>query len=143
MAQEQYCTFKLDSLVLGLSVVHVQEVIRHQQITRVPLSKQIVSGLMNLRGQIVSALDLRRRFGIEESFPQEPMSLIVVVQGESIALLVDEIGDVITAEAADFEPVPETLGPPASELIRSVLRTANGLLLLLDLDAAVQFAMAT
>ena len=140
MAQEQYCTFGLDSLMLGLPVVHVQEVIRHQQITGVPLSKRTVSGLMNLRGQIVSALDLRRRFAIDAPFPRQPMSLIVVVHGESIALLVDEIGDVITAEPADFEPVPETLGPPASELVRSVLRTPGGLLLLLDLDAAIQFA---
>ncbi|MHB8189817.1 MAG: chemotaxis protein CheW [Ferrimicrobium sp.] len=136
-SSEQYCTFRLENIQLGLPVSLVQEVIRHQDVTRVPLARGNVSGLMNLRGQIVTAIDLRHRFGIEDPFPRPPMSLIVAWHDEATALLVDEIGDVVIIDSDETQPVPDTLVPPVRELITKVVRVHGGLLLLLDLGAAI------
>jgi purine-binding chemotaxis protein CheW len=133
----EYCTFKLDSLLLGISVANVQEVLRQSEVTKVPLAGEMVSGLVNLRGQIVVALDLRRRFGMAELPADSQMSLVVVVDQEPVALLVDDIGDVVSVDESHFEDVPDTLDPELKNLIDAVYRVPEGLLCLLDLKAAV------
>src|SRR5579863_3440533 len=107
---QQFCTFYVDRQFFGVPVQQVQEVIRYQEMTRVPLVPQVIRGLINLRGQIVTAIDLRRRLGMaERPADQLPMNVVVRTDDGALSLLVDEIGDVIEVEESSFEPPPETL----------------------------------
>ena len=103
-----------------------------------PLVPEIIRGLINLRGQIVMALDLRRRFGMpERSEAQLPMNVVVRTGDGAISLLVDEIGDVLEADEADFEQPPQTLRGAARELVRGVYKLPERLMLMLDTERAV------
>jgi purine-binding chemotaxis protein CheW len=138
---QQLCTFYLDNLLFGVEVEKVQEVIRYQEITRVPLACRVVRGLINLRGQIVTALDLRRRLELEERpAGQLPMNVVVRSDDGAISLLVDEIGDVIEIAEDTFERPPETLKGVARELIRGAHKLKDRLLLILDTAKTVQLA---
>jgi len=142
MAQsEQFCTFFLDGHFFGVPVQQVQEVIRYQEMTRVPLVPQVVRGLINLRGQIVTAIDLRRRLGMSERpADQLPMNVVVRTDDGALSLLVDEIGDVIEVEEQTFEQPPETLKGMEREMIRGVHKLPGSLLLVLDTERAVNKA---
>jgi purine-binding chemotaxis protein CheW len=134
----QFCTFHVGGLLLGVEVLRVQEVIRAQAMTRVPLAPPEVSGLINLRGQIVTALDLRRRLGLPDR-PQgvEPMCVMARTDDGVVSLLVDEIGDVIETTDDSFERPPETLRGRARDLILGVYKLAGRLLLVLDTEKTV------
>jgi purine-binding chemotaxis protein CheW len=134
----QYCTFYLAGHYFGLDVLRVQEVIRYQEMTRVPLASPVVRGLINLRGQIVTAIDLRRRLELDER-PAEQLPVNVVVQTDdgAVSLLVDEIGDVLQVPEALFERPPETLKGVARELIRGAYKLPDRLLLILDPERTV------
>ena len=135
---DQFCTFYLDGLYLGVGVKEVQEVIRYQEMTRVPLAPDTVSGLINLRGQIVTAIDLRRRLGLPDRDP-ETLPMNVVVQGDdgAVSFLVDEIGDVVEVDDDTFERAPETMRGLARELIKGVYKRDGELLLVLDTDRSL------
>jgi purine-binding chemotaxis protein CheW len=137
----QFCTFFLDGLYFGVEVSKVQEVIRYQAMTRVPLAPRVVRGLINLRGQIVTALDLRRRLELPER-PDEQLPMNVVIRGDdgALSLLVDEIGDVVEIDQGAFESPPETLRGTARVLIRGAYKLKDRLLLTLDTEKAVQLA---
>jgi purine-binding chemotaxis protein CheW len=133
--ERQYCTFFLDGHYFGIDVLKVQEVIRHQEMTRVPLAPPVVRGLINLRGQIVVAVDLRRRLGLtDRPASQLPVNVVVSTDEGAISLLVDEIGDVLTVPAAAFERPPETLRGKTRDLIRGVYKLDRRLLLELAMD---------
>lgn len=140
-AVKQFATFYLDRLLFGVEVSKVQEVIRYQEMTRVPLAPPIVTGLINLRGQIVTALDLRRRLELAGR-PSDhlPMNVVVRAGEEAVSLLVDEIGDVLEVEDESFEPPPETLKGIARELIRGTYKLKDRLLLVLDTERVVSIA---
>jgi purine-binding chemotaxis protein CheW len=131
----EYCTFVLDDAHFGIDVRRVQEVIRYQEMTRVPLAPPLVRGLINLRGQIVTAIDLRRRLSLPDR-PSDrlPVNVVVTTDGGAVSLLVDEIGVVLTVSERDFEAAPESLRGPARELIRGAYKLPDRLLLALDLD---------
>ena len=131
----QFATFYVDGLLLGVEVSKVQEVIRSQQMTRVPLAPAIVAGLINLRGQIVTAIDLRRRLELaDRATDLLPLTVVVRTGNEALSLLVDDIGDVLEVEDGAFEPPPETLRGSARELIRGVYKLKERLLLVLETD---------
>ncbi|MGC8480914.1 MAG: chemotaxis protein CheW [Acidimicrobiales bacterium] len=132
----QYCTFYLGDLLLGISVEGVQEVIKTQEMTPVPLAAEVVTGLVNLRGQIVTALDMRKRFELEGDFPKPPMNIVISKEDGAVSLLVDEIGDVVTVDPERFEEPPETLDGACRELVTGVFKLEDQLLLVLDLEAA-------
>jgi purine-binding chemotaxis protein CheW len=135
----QYCTFYVDRHYFGVDVRHVQEIIRHQEMTRVPLASSVVRGLINLRGQIVTAIDLRRRLELPDR-PADQLPLNVVVQTDdgAVSLLVDEIGDVLEVSEKAFERPPETLQGTARELVRGAYKLKDRLLLILDTERTVQ-----
>ncbi len=135
---KQYCTFYLNGLFFGVEVIQVQEVLRPQTITRVPMAPQTVRGLINLRGQIVTALDLRQRLQLPEQAAGE-CSMNVVIRDEDnvVSLLVDEIGDVVEVDEKLFEPPAETLRGVARELIQGVYKLQNRLLLILNTQLAI------
>lgn len=138
MATRQYCTFYLNDQCFGLDVLRVQEVVRHQAMTRVPLAHPMVRGLINLRGQIVTAIDLRRRLNLpDRPADMEPVNVVVETADGAVSLMVDDVGDVLEVDESQFEPSPETLQGCARELIRGAFKLADRLLLVLDLDPAV------
>lgn len=136
--QKQFCTFYLDGLFFGVDVLKVQEIIRHQAMTRVPLAPNEVKGLINLRGDIVTAIDLRRRLRLpDRPADAEPTNVVVRDEERAVALLVDEIGDVLEVDEENFEPTPETLDTAVRELITGVYKINGRLLHVLDTDRAV------
>jgi purine-binding chemotaxis protein CheW len=140
-ASQQYCTFFLDGLFFGVEVEEVQEVIRHQQTTRVPLAPEVIGGLINLRGQIVTAVDLRRRLQLSErDASHHPMNVVVRTEDGAVSLLVDEIGDVVEVEQENFERPPDILRGVAKELIRGAYKLKGRLLLLLETERAIRMA---
>lgn len=143
---QQFCSFTVGGLLLGVDVLTVQEVIRRQPITRVPLAPPEVRGLINLRGQIVPAVDLRRRLGAAGPAGggdggDAPAMNVVVRGADGVAsLLVDEIGDVVTPDPATLEPPPPTLRGPARELVNGVYKLDGKLMLVLDTEKALAVA---
>ena len=133
-----FTTFYLDGHLFGVEVGTVQEVIRYQEMTSVPLAPPIVRGLINLRGQIVTVVDLRRCLDMQERTPDRlPMNVVVRTGDETVSLLVDEIGDVLKLDVARFEEPPETLQGEAREFIRGVYKLDGKLLLVLNTERAV------
>jgi purine-binding chemotaxis protein CheW len=133
--KKQFSTFVVDRLLFGVEVEKVQEVIRYQEMTRVPLAPPVVKGLINLRGQIVTAVDLRRRLGLRERAATDlPMNVVIRQEDGAVSLLVDEIGDVLEVEEEAFELPPGTLSGEARELIRGVYKLKDTLLSALDTD---------
>ncbi|MGB7600719.1 MAG: chemotaxis protein CheW [Candidatus Sulfotelmatobacter sp.] len=129
----QFCTFYLDKLLFGVELKTVQEVIRSLEVTQVPLAPQVVSGLINLRGQIVTAVDLRRRLEMEPRPAGVPaMNVVVRSEDGAVSLLVDEIGDVVEVDDSTFERPPETLRGAVRLIITGVHKLNNRLMLVLD-----------
>src|SRR6476646_7452799 len=139
MADEhQYCTFYLDGHYFGLDVLKVQEIIRYQEMTRVPLAPPVVRGLINLRGQIVTAIDLRRRLEFRDRPEgQLPVNVVVHTDDGAVSLLVDEIRDVMQVPEQAFERPPKALEGTARELIRGAYKLEGQLLLILDVERTV------
>lgn len=134
----QYCTFVVDGYYFGVEVERVQEVLRFQELTRVPLAPPVVDGLINLRGQIVTAVNLRKRLALREPAAGHlPMSVILRSDDGAVSLLVDEIGEVLSVAGDLAEPPPETLQGLGRELIRGVYKLDGRLLLVLDADKAM------
>lgn len=131
----QFCTFYVDDMFLGIDVQQIQEVIRYQSMTRVPLAAPSIRGLINLRGQIVTAIDLRCRLGLPLRATENPPMNVVVRDGENaVSLLVDRIGDVLEVEEDLFEPPPSTVRAPVRELIIGAYKLPERLLLVLDTE---------
>ncbi len=140
---KQFCTFFVNGLFFGVEVLKVQEVIRYQEMTRVPLAPAMIEGLINLRGQIVTAIDLRRRLELAlREAAQLPMNVVVRTDDGAVSLLVDEIGDVVEIQDDIYERPPETLQGVARELVQGVYKLKNRLLLILDTEKTVQLANA-
>src|SRR5271155_5445669 len=134
-ASEQFSTFFVADLFFGVDVLDVQEVLRFQLMTPVPQAPEVIEGLINLRGQIVTAIDMRRRLRLPpRGEDRSPMNIVVRTSGGAVSLLVDEIGDVLDVDAATYERTPENLDPEARELIRGVYKLKDRLLLVLDAE---------
>jgi purine-binding chemotaxis protein CheW len=134
----QYCTFTLDGLYFGVDVLKVQEVIRYQEMTRIPGAPAVVSGLINLRGQLVTALDLRQRLQLQQRPDgQLPMNVVVRTEEGATSLLVDEIGDVIELDDSTHERPPETIDAVTRDVVRGVHKLEGRLLLVLDIERLI------
>jgi purine-binding chemotaxis protein CheW len=134
----RFTTFYVDRMLFGVEVMKVQEVLRSQNSTRVPLSPEVVSGLINLRGQIVTSIDMRRRLNLALRAPDAiPMNIVVRSGDEAVSLLVDEIGDVLQVEASRFERKLHNIDPAVRDLIVGVYKLDDRLLLVLDTNKTV------
>jgi purine-binding chemotaxis protein CheW len=135
----QFCSFHVGDLFLGVELLRVQEVNRLQDVTAVPLAPRVVSGLINLRGQIVTALDLRERLGLP---PREdgvrPMSVVMHGEQGIRSFLVDRVTDVVEADPDSFEPPPLTLDATARDFVRAVCKQPGRLLLIIDPERVVE-----
>ncbi len=133
----QLCTFHVGRLFLGLDVLCVQEVIRSPELALVPLAPPTIRGLLNLRGQILTAIDLRRLLKLPA--PRDPvttaMLIILCTQHGQVALVVDSVGDVMELTEESFEPPPDTVPPAMRHLIAGVHKLDRALLHILDAEA--------
>ena len=136
MAQkQQLASCLVDGRLFGIDVAAVQEVMSGVELTPVPLAPPIVGGLLNLRGHIVTAIDVRRCLELaERPADQRPVNLILRTDEECTSLLVDAVGDVLDVDENDFECPPETLRGRSRELIRGAYKLDGRLLLVLDIE---------
>jgi purine-binding chemotaxis protein CheW len=136
---QQFCTFFLEDQFFGVPVEQVQEVIRYQEMTRVPLVPPVIRGLINLRGQIVMAIDLRRRLRITER-PEGMLLVNVVVRTPDgpVSLLVDSIGDVVEVDEKTFEDPPHTLDLNMRMFIMGIHKLKENLLHVLNTESVCQ-----
>jgi purine-binding chemotaxis protein CheW len=140
-AATQYCTFVIGDLLLGVEVTRVREVFPPRGLTPVPLASPAVRGLINLRGRIVPALDLRGPLGLPPRPDGEgPVNVLVDTAEGPVSLLADQAGDVLRVADADAEAPPQTLAEGARRLIRGACKLERRLLLVLDVEGAVQAA---
>jgi purine-binding chemotaxis protein CheW len=143
MSNTQLCTFMVDDLLFGVEVTQVQEVLRAQPMTRVPLSPKMISGLINLRGQIVTAVDLRACLGLATRIDGEPpMNVVIRGSDGGVSLLVDSIGDVLEVPEEAFERPPSTMKPTLGRMVDAVCKLPGRLLLVLAPERALSAARA-
>ncbi|MFK7917171.1 MAG: chemotaxis protein CheW [Ilumatobacter sp.] len=132
---EQWCTFFLHDLYVGLRADSVREMIHTTERTRVPLVSPLVHGLVNLRGEIVTTFDLRRCLGFPAASADAPWTNVVVrVDDTVVSLVVDAIGDVLTLDRNQIEPLPVTVNNEWRSFIDGVFPLADSLMLAIDLD---------
>ena len=132
LEDKEFCTCRVGPLLLGVEVDRVQEVLFQSEYTEVPRTDNHIAGLINLRGQIATAIDLRVRLGVDCDAESENVHIVVRYRGEPVSLLVDNIGDVITISESTFEAPPETLTGVAKHLIIGAYKLEDELLLSLD-----------
>ena len=133
ISEQKYCTFLIAGFYMGVDVRSVQEVLRNQPMTRVPLTTDVIRGLINVRGQIVMAIDVRRRLRLPaRSDERSPTNVIVHTADDVFSLLVDEVCDVVELDESNMQPPPDTLDSPARDLIRGVHVLEDRLLMVLD-----------
>jgi purine-binding chemotaxis protein CheW len=135
---EHMCTFDVGKLFIGIEVSRIQEILRAQPVTPVPLAASVIRGLMSLRGQIVPVLDLRQRLGVPPADPEIEQFNVLIRTGDGpVSLLVDRVGDVLEIDVHSFEPAPDTLNTAYRALIRGAYKLEKKLLLALDPTSAV------
>lgn len=139
-AIRQLCTFEIGDSLLGVDVREVQEVLRNQPMTPVPLASRYVSGLINLRGQIVLAVNLAECLSIEGR-SDRLSGMLVVIRGDDgpVSFVVDRIRDIVHTDAKAFEPPPETLAASAGNFVLGAYELPDQLILLVDAHSILDF----
>ena len=139
----QFCTFYLNHLLFGVESLKIQEVVTHREMGPVPLAAPAVSGLMNLRGQVVVVLELRRQLEMPDR-PADvlPVCLVVRAAEGTVCLLADEVGNVVEVEDDTFEPSPETLSARLRSVILGVHKLEGQLMHVLDTERACEVQAA-
>lgn len=137
----QYSTFMAGGLFFGIEVLEVQEVLRYLEMTRIPRAPDVIQGLINLRGQIVTAVDMRSRLGLPKRPDGDlPMNMVVRSDDGAVSLLVDEIGDVVEVTADSYEPTPDNLPREHREFIQGIYKLEGRLLLVLNTERVLHTA---
>lgn len=131
-SEEMYVTLTVDHQLFGIPVLSVRDILSPQSITQVPLAPPEVAGALNLRGRIVTAIDMRTRLGIAGKADTNGMSVVVDIQGELYSLIVDRVGEVMSLPSADFERNPSTLDLRWQEVSNGIYRLKDCLLVVLD-----------
>ena len=138
--KQDFVTVVLEGQTLGIPVLSVHDVLNPQQITRIPLAPAWVSGVLNLRGKIVTAIDLRQRLGLPPlEAGKQSMSVVVEHKEEPYSLQIDTVGEVLSLDDGDFERNPVTLDQRWREVSRGIYRLENKLLPILDVDRLLAF----
>ena len=138
VGRQQYSTFFIGKRWFGIDVTQVQEIVRTMPITDIPLAKDYVRGLINLRGQVATAIGLRELFEIRENQPEHLLNVVCRVDNHLLSLQVDEIGDVITTEDNVFEPTPQTIPDETRVFLSGVYKLEEQLLSIVEIDSIVK-----
>ncbi len=138
---QDYVTMFIEGQLFGIPVLTVQDVLGPQKITRIPLAPREVAGSLNLRGRIVTAIDVRLRLGLpKRSEENKGMSVVVDMAGELYSLMVDQVGEVLSLPEAKFERNPPTLDPMWREFSAGIYRLEDKLLVVLDVSKLLDFS---
>lgn len=135
----EYVTAKIGGQLFGIPVLSVRDVLGAHKLTNIPLAPPEVAGALNLRGRIVTAIALRRRLGLPDSDKEESMSIVVDHQGELYSLLIDEIGEVLSVDAANYERNPPTLDARWRNVSAGIYRLDGTLMVVLEVDKLLEF----
>jgi purine-binding chemotaxis protein CheW len=136
-----YCTFIVDHLFFGVPVDDVQEVVRQQDMSVVPLARSEIRGLINLRGQIVTAIDMRRRLRLPAPTGEvRLMNVLIKTPDGAVSLLVDQIEDVLEVPVDAIEQPPDTLQGEVRNLITGACKLKDRLLLLVNTARAIELS---
>jgi len=139
--QRDFVSVTIDDQLFGIPVLQVQDVLGTQRITRIPLAPAEVAGSLNLRGRIVTAIDIRTRLGLPpRAEGQQAMSVVVDYGGELYSLLVDSVGEVLSLAGSESERNPATLDPIWRELSAGIFRLDGQLLIVLDVARVLDFS---
>lgn len=128
----QFCGFKIAGEEYAIPVMDVQEVIKPQVVTPIPLAEDEIRGLINLRGQIVTCLSLRKLFGQQDDLDKEHMNIIVRGEDNLFSFVVDEVTNIIDIDYNDVEPAPDTLRPSLKKYVDNIYKAKDSLVILLD-----------
>ncbi|HEY4163671.1 MAG TPA: chemotaxis protein CheW [Dongiaceae bacterium] len=135
-----YVTMSIGGQLFGIPVLKVQDVLGSQKITRVPLAPEEVAGSLNLRGRIVTAVDVRLRLGLPKKEDEKnSMSVVVEHESELYSLLVDSVGEVLSLDAQDYQRNPPTLNPRLREFSDGIYRLNESLLVVLSVSSLLNF----
>src|SRR3954447_3237121 len=134
-AVDEYVTLTVGEQLFGVAIDRVRDVFVPERLTRVPLAPREIAGVLNLRGRIVTGIDLRSRLGMDSGRTgPAPLALGIECKNESYGLLIDSVGDVVTLPARDWEANPVNLDPALAPLSAGIYRLAGRLLVILDID---------
>ena len=140
-SMSELATFEIDGQLIGIPVLEVEDVLNPMSLTKIPLAKKEIAGLLNLRGRIVTAIDMRTRFGIDGfEKPEEQMSIVVEQKEELYSLLVDLVGDVMNLPKTKFEPTPANLDPKWAEVATGVYRLEGRILVVLSVNKLLEYS---
>jgi len=137
--QKQFVTIFIAGQMFGIPVLDIQDVLGPQKLTRVPLAPSEVAGVLNLRGRIVTAIDVRKRLGLSPSDVRDSMSVVVDHQNELYSLIVDSVGEVLNLEANTYERSPATLDALWKELSSGIYCLDEKLMVVLDVSKLLDF----
>jgi purine-binding chemotaxis protein CheW len=137
--KSEYVTVTVGGQLFGLPIARVQDVFVPSQLTRVPLAPADIAGIINLRGRIVTAIDMRHRLGLDKTGQQEPLAVGVGCDGESYGLIVDGVGEVLKLGSDTAEPVPVNLDDRLKRVASGIHRLDSELLVVLDVDRLLDF----
>ena len=136
----QYVTVKIGNQLFGIPVLEIEDIIGPQNVTFIPRASQIILGALNLRGRIVTAIDMRRRLGLMETDESlTRMNVVIERNGDLYSLVVDEVGEVLTLEDAGLEPHPPTMRSSVREVSTGIHRLDKALMVALDVEKVLDF----
>jgi purine-binding chemotaxis protein CheW len=138
--RQQFVTMTVAGKLLGLPILEVHDIVVPERITPVPLASNEVAGLINLRGKIVTAIDMRRVLHAPpaDEAGAKRVGVTIGYRGETYTLLVDAVGEVVELDSGDFESNPPTLDPRWKHLSNGVFRMKEGLLVVLNTDRVME-----
>jgi purine-binding chemotaxis protein CheW len=136
-ATQQYATFQVGDMFMGIELSRVQELMRYQEMASVPLAPAAVEGLINLRGQIVTALDMRRIFSLPPMDDAQPMNIVIRSEGGAVSLLVDEICDVLDVPQDSWTQLPANLPVTQRAFLKGVYQLDSSLLMVVDTERVI------
>jgi purine-binding chemotaxis protein CheW len=138
---DEYVTVVIGGQLFGLPISRVQDVFMPERLTRVPLSSTEIAGVLNLRGRIVTVIDMRARLGLPKADGgKPPMAVGVDLRGESYGLLIDHIGEVLRLQENNCEENPVNLDPRMAKFAGGVHRLEGQLMVVLDVDRVLEMA---
>ncbi|NWN91679.1 chemotaxis protein CheW [Marinobacter adhaerens] len=131
----QYVTFQLENETYGLNVMQIQEVLRYTEIAPVPGAPDYVLGIINLRGNVVTVIDTRRRFGLADAEVTDASRVVVMESGDQVmGILVDSVAEVVYLKASEIETAPNVGNEESARFIQGVCNKDGELIILVDFD---------
>ncbi len=132
---QQYVTFKLDHETYGINVMQIQEVLRHTEIAPVPGAPDYVLGIINLRGNVVTVIDTRRRFGLDETEISDHSRIVVLeIDNQVIGVLVDSVAEVVYLKQSEIESAPNVGNEESARFIQGVCNKNGELIILVEFE---------